>query len=59
MKESIETTIGRHEERISHVEECTAAIKKKLDKFYLLLIGVLGGMVASLVLLVVNLSLKR
>ena len=59
MKESIETTVGRHEERIRQVEECTAAIKKKLDKFYLLLIGVLGGMVVSLVLLVVNLNLKR
>ena len=63
---ALEVAQARHEERIGQIEDCMnkqngrlERIEEKLDRLYLWLIGVLGGVVASLVLLVVNLGTRR
>jgi len=61
----MQVSLARHEERISQIEECMnkqngrlARIEEKLDRLYLWLVGLMGGIIASLVLLIVNLSAR-
>jgi len=63
---ALEVGMARHEERIGQIEDCInkqngrlERIEEKLDRLYLWMIGVLGGVVASLVLLVVNMGVRR
>ena len=63
---TIETTVAKHEQRLDQVEEYTtkqngrlARIEDKLDRLYLWLVGLMGGIIASLVLLIVNMGAGR
>lgn len=56
---NFEITLARHDEQLEHSACRLKRIEEKLDRLYLWLIGVLGGVVASLVLLVVNLGVRR
>lgn len=58
--------LARHDERISDLERwqkeqnCRLArVEEKLDRLHFWLIGTLGGVIASLVLLIVNLVSRR
>ncbi|MBT9167928.1 MAG: hypothetical protein DDT20_00880 [Firmicutes bacterium] len=58
----IEITVARHEERISTLEEyqikqncCLQRVEDKLNALQMWLIGLMGGMIVSLVLLIINL----
>lgn len=51
---TLEVAVARHEERLAQVECRLERIEQKLDRLYLWLIGVLGGVVASLGLLLSN-----
>ena len=55
----LEIAVARHEQQLEHSACRLKRIEEKLDRLYLWLIGVLGGVVASLVLLVVNLGVRR
>jgi len=55
-------TVGRHDERIEALErwqkdqnDRLARIEEKLDRFHYWLVGTLGGIIVSLILLVINL----
>lgn len=61
----IEVILARHDERITRLEDWAESqngrlsrIEEKLDKFYFWLVGVMGGVIASLVLLIVNLATR-
>ena len=63
---NLEITVARHEERIMQIEEYVdkqngrlARIEEKLDKSYFWLVGLMGGVIASLLLLIVNLGIGR
>ena len=63
---AIEITVAKHEERIGQVETYIhkqngrlARIEDKLDRLYLWLVGLMGGIIASLVLLIVNMGAGR
>jgi len=56
---TLEALVARHDQQLEHSECRLKRIEEKLDRLYLWLIGVLGGVVASLVLLVVNLGARR
>lgn len=51
----LEIEIARHGERIKDLENVTGRIEKKLDNFQAWLVGLMGGVIASLVLLIANL----
>lgn len=51
----IEVQLGRHEERLNDLEKVTGRIESKLDRFQAWLLTVAGGVIASLLLLIVNL----
>lgn len=55
MVEAIETQVARHDERIKTLEAEFCDMRQLLQKIYLLLAGLAGGMFTSLVLLVWNL----
>ena len=50
-----EVTLGRHDERLCDLEENVQDMKKVLNKIYFALVGIGGGVIVSLVLLVLNL----
>ncbi len=63
---NLEIAVALHEERLTQIEEYLdkqngrlARIEEKLDRLYMWLIGLLGGVVASLILLIVNLGMGR
>ncbi len=63
---TLEVTQGRLEERVSDLEEwqkkqngSLQRLEAKMDRIQQWLIGLLGGVTASLVLLLVNISLGR
>lgn len=47
-------TVARQGETLEHIRQAVASIKDKQDKMYLWLIGLLGGVIASLVILVLR-----
>lgn len=62
----LEVTVGRHEERIGALEDyqekqnsCFLRLEAKVDGLHKWLIGLLGGVIATLILLIVNLSIGR
>lgn len=55
----IEVVIAKHEERIEHMDTRLARIEDKIDKLYLWLVGLMGGIIASLILLVINIGARR
>lgn len=56
---TLEVLVAKHDQQLEHSECRLKRIEEKLDRLYLWLIGVLGGVVASLVLLVLNLGVRR
>jgi len=48
--------IGRHDERIKDLEGDFCKMEKVLQKIYFALAGIAGGVIVSLILLVINLS---
>jgi len=48
--------IGRHDERIKDLECDSQAMKDVLQKIYFALAGIAGGVIVSLILLVINLT---
>lgn len=54
-----EITVARHEERIKNLENDFCEMKHVLQKIYFALAGIAGGVIVSLVLLVINLSAGR
>jgi len=48
--------IGRHDERIKDLECDYQAMKDVLQKIYFALAGIAGGVIVSLILLVINLT---
>jgi len=63
---SLEVVTAKHEERISQIEEYVdkqngrlERIESKLDRLYLWLVGLMGGIIASLALLIINISAGR
>jgi len=48
--------IGRHDERIKDLESDYAAMKDVLQRIYFALAGIAGGVIVSLILLVINLT---
>ncbi len=57
---------GRHAERLDNLEEYRARqngsllrLENKVDRMYQVVIGLLGGVVTSLVLLAVNLAVMK
>ena len=56
---SLEIAVAKHEQQLEQSSCRLKRIEEKLDRLYLWLIGVLGGVVASLVLLVLNLGVRR
>lgn len=62
----LEVTVARHEERLEKVEEyqdkqngSLQRLEAKMDNLNKWLIGLLGGVITSLILLLVNMSLGR
>jgi tetrahydromethanopterin S-methyltransferase subunit G len=62
----LEVTVGRHEERLEKVEEyqerqngSLQRLEEKMDALNKWLIGLLGGVITSLILLLINLSLGQ
>ena len=51
---TLEVVVAKHEEKLGQMEDRVEHIEAKLDRLYLWLIGVLGGVVASLGLLLSN-----
>ncbi len=58
--------ISRHDQSIRNLEECLKAqngslkrVEQRVEQIYFWLIGLMGGVIASLILLVVNLAIKR
>ena len=51
--------IGRHDERLSGLEGDYKAMNAVLQKIYFALAGIAGGVIVSLILLVVTLSTKN
>ena len=63
---TIEITVAKHEERIGQLETYMdkqngrlARIEDKLDRLYLWLVGLMGGIMASLILLIINMGAGR
>lgn len=63
---SLEITVAKHEERIERIEDYVdkqngrlERIEGKLDRLYLWLVMLMGGIIASLILLVMNISAGR
>jgi len=56
---NIEITVARHDERIKALEEEYCDMRKVLQKIYFALATLAGGIIVSLVLLVINLSAGR
>lgn len=54
-----EIILGRHDVRLSNLERDVCKLEKALSKIYISLVGIAGGIIVSLVLLVVNLSIGR
>jgi hypothetical protein len=53
---NFEITLARHDEQLEHSACRLKRIEEKLDRLHTWLVGLLGGMVASLVLLVINIT---
>ena len=51
--------IGRHDERLSGLEADFCKMEKVLQKIYFALAGIAGGVIVSLILLVVTLAAGR
>ena len=51
--------IGRHDERLSGLEGDFCKMEKVLQKIYFALASIAGGVIVSLILLVVTLSTKN
>ncbi len=56
---NIETTLGRHDERISNVEIQVNKLQDALGKIFFALVGIGGAVIASLIILVVNVVVGR
>lgn len=56
---NLETTLARHDEQLEHSACRLKRIEEKLDRLHTWLVGLLGGMVVSLVLLVINLGTRH
>ncbi len=52
---AIEITLARHEERIKNLEADFSEMKQALQKIHSILLTLTGGMIVSLILLVLNL----
>jgi len=64
--EDIVITVTRHDEQISSLKKwqkkqngSLQVIDEKLNRFYFWLIGLMGGMITSLVLLIANILILR
>lgn len=64
--ESLAIEVARHGERLESLEAyqkkqngSLQRLEEKIDKIYMWLIGLMGGVIASLILLVVNLNIRR
>ncbi len=55
----IEVTLGRHDERITCGEGQIEKLEEALSKIYFALVGIAGGVIASLVILVLNIISGR
>lgn len=58
MTEAEAVTLGRHHERLCDMEKRQDKMETALNKIYFALVGIGGGMLVSLVLLVVQLAAK-
>ncbi|MBS3885631.1 MAG: hypothetical protein KGZ56_01080 [Dethiobacter sp.] len=56
---SLEIAVAKHEQQLEQSSCRLKRIEEKLDRLHTWLIGVLGGVVASLVLLILNLGARR
>ena len=56
---NLEVTAARHEERIKNLETDFCEMKHALQKIYFALVAVAGGVITSLILLVINMSAGR
>jgi hypothetical protein len=52
---NLEISIARHDERIKNLEDDFCEIRKILQKIYFALATIAGGLIVSLILLVINL----
>ncbi len=55
----IEITLGRHDERIVCNEAKILKLEDALNKIYFALVAIGGGVIASLIILVLNVVLGR
>ncbi len=55
----IEVTLGRHDERICCVEGQIEKLEAALNKIFFALIGIGGAVIASLIILVLDVMLGR
>ena len=53
---NLEICVARHDERIKNLEDDFCEMKRVLQKIYFALATLAGGIIVSLVLLVINLS---
>lgn len=56
---NLEVTAARHEERIKNLENDFCEMRHALQKIYFALVAVAGGVITSLILLVINMSAGR
>ena len=56
---NLEIAAARHEERIKNLEADFCEMKHVLQKIYLTLMAIVGGVITSLILLVINMSAGR
>jgi hypothetical protein len=52
---NLEISIARHDERIKNLEDDFCEMRKILQKIYFALATIAGGLIVSLILLVINL----
>ena len=52
----VEVVLGRHDERIKDIENRQTKMENALSKIYFALVGIGGGVIVSLILLIVNLT---
>ncbi|MBT9158509.1 MAG: hypothetical protein DDT36_01521 [Firmicutes bacterium] len=55
----IEITLGRHDERISCNEQQILKLEDALNRIFFALVGIGGAVIASLIILVLNVVLGR
>jgi len=56
---NLEIISARHEERIKNIEADFCEMKHALQKIYFALVAVAGGVITSLILLIINMSVER